>query len=185
MAVRLIYVLMVRVFGWLVSAGSVGGREGRRDPGVASGGRGVTPTGHPTHVDVVGSGGVRCAESGVAAGTAPFAAGDARDAADLASPADREALDVPELTPDTSILDLAAIAFSRLEIFRRNSFEDHAVAVSHHNATLINGELPHDAPGRNYPLQAATGEPCLDLSVLERLKVRELLLSQPRHPDAT
>jgi hypothetical protein len=59
------------------------------------------------------------------------------------------------------------------------------VAVSHHNATLINGELAHHAPGRNFPLQAATGEQCLDLSVLDGLKVRERLLSQPRHPDVT
>jgi hypothetical protein len=47
-----------------------------------------------------------------------------------------------------SILGPEAIAWLLLiEVFGRNSNEDHAVAVSHHDATPTNGNIEHHIHG--------------------------------------
>src|SRR6476646_7442557 len=52
--------------------------------------------------------------------------------------------------PVTSILGPAAIAWLLLiEIFGRNSNENHAMAVSPHDATLTSGNIEHHIGGRN------------------------------------
>src|SRR5215831_14610392 len=56
--------------------------------------------------------------------------------------------------PETSILGPAAIAWLLLiEIFGRNSNENHAMAVSPHDATLNSGNIKHHIGGRNRALR--------------------------------
>src|SRR3954447_12367113 len=53
------------------------------------------------------------------------------------------------IQPGRSILGVAVIAYSSCRDLSQELSEDHAVAVSHHDATHINAGLAHHLQGRN------------------------------------
>jgi len=66
-----------------------------------------------------------------------------------------------------SILGTAAIVWLLVLRSLVGSLEDHAVAVSHHDATHINGPIAHHVPGRNWDY-LRTGERFVRRLVAER-----------------